>query len=88
MIKSESDFQEVCHALPYVIGQCAINLNANPNLPYSPYSDFGNKLNGASLLRGYLDLYGSYFLAFKRYKGWSKLGDNQAHTVMGIYNES
>jgi len=43
-------------------------------------------LDGAHLLRTYLDLYGSYFLAFKRYKGWSKLGEQQAHRVMKIYN--
>lgn len=40
----------------------------------------------AKLLRDYKNIYGTYFLAFKRYKGWSTLGEQQAHLVMGIYN--
>jgi len=42
-------------------------------------------MSSAKLLRDYLNLYGSYFLAFKRYKGWSQLGESQAYHVMKIY---
>jgi hypothetical protein len=55
-------------------------------LPYSPYSDTGNIFDAAKLLRDYLDLYGTYFLAFKRYKGYSKKGEIQAHQVMVKYH--
>jgi hypothetical protein len=54
-------------------------------LLYNPYSEFGNILDGAKLLRDYLDLYGTYPLAFKRYKGWTKLGEKQSQEVMKIY---
>jgi hypothetical protein len=43
-------------------------------------------MNAAKLLRDYLDIYGTYFLAIKRYKGWSKLGHKQAKDVMRLYN--
>jgi hypothetical protein len=55
-------------------------------LPYNPYHDSGNIMNAAKLLRDYLDVYGTYFLAIKRYKGWSKLGHKQAKDVMHLYN--
>jgi hypothetical protein len=42
-------------------------------------------MNAAKLLRDYLDIYGTYFLAIKRYKGYSKKGEIQAQGVMKIY---
>jgi hypothetical protein len=54
-------------------------------LPYNPYHDSGNIMNAAKLLRDYLDIYGTYFLAIKRYKGYSKKGEIQAQGVMKIY---
>ena len=43
-------------------------------------------MNAAKLLRDYLDIYGTYFLAIKRYKGYSKKGEIQAQGVMRLYN--
>ena len=40
----------------------------------------------AKLLRDYLNLYGTYFLAIKRYKGYSTLGEQQARKVMRLYH--
>ena len=85
LIASESSFISRHHAIPNVVGLCGINLNANPDVPYEPYNDFGNILDSAFLLKEYLVLYRTYPLAIKRYKGWSDLGRSQAHTVMGIY---
>jgi len=42
-------------------------------------------MDSAKLLRDYLDLYGTYYLAIVRYKGWSALGRQQAKEVMKIY---
>lgn len=43
-------------------------------------------MNAAKLLRDYLNIYGTYFLAIKRYKGYSELGHKQAKDVMHLYN--
>jgi hypothetical protein len=73
------------HALSCVAGLCGINLGCGSDIPYNPYTDAGNIMDSAKLLRDYLDLYGTYFLALKRYKGWSSLGQKQAEQVMKIY---
>jgi hypothetical protein len=42
-------------------------------------------MDSAKLLHDYFNLYGTYPLALKRYKGWSPLGQKQAEQVMKIY---
>ncbi|MHB8098166.1 MAG: hypothetical protein ACYDD5_01075 [Sulfuricurvum sp.] len=84
LISSESSFIYRHHAISCVVGICGINLGVN-TAPYNPYRDYGNVLTAAKLLRDYLDIYGTYYLAFKRYKGWSPLGASQASRVMALY---
>jgi hypothetical protein len=60
-------------------------MTCGSTLPYNPYHDSGNIMNAAKLLRDYLDIYGTYFLAIKRYKGYSKLGHKQAKEVIKTY---
>jgi len=85
LIASESGFKHTSHALPGVIGICGINTQCGSILPYSVYTDRGNIMDAAKLLRDYRDLYHSDFLAIKRYKGWSSLGHQQALAVMKTY---
>lgn len=84
LIASESNFTDTHHDIPTVVGICGINTVANPTLPHNPYTASGNIYCAAYLLRQYLDLYGTYTLAFKRYKGYSNLGYRQALHVQHI----
>lgn len=85
MIASESSFRSRSHALGCVIGLCGINLGCGSVIPYDPYSDYGNILVSAKLLRDYKDIYKTDLKALARYKGYSALGFRQAENVMEIY---
>jgi len=85
LMYSESSCIHRRHAEKGVVGLCGINTNANKNLPYNPYTDSGNIMDSAYLLRNYLDVYKTYPKAIKRYKGYSKKGEVQALEVQRIY---
>lgn len=84
LIYSESSFKNRVHSEEGVIGLCGINTKANSDLPHNPHTDAGNILCSAYLLRQYLDTYGTYSKAFKRYKGYCQLGAEQSAKVQQI----
>ena len=82
MVKSESGFKTVRHAVPYVVGLAGINTKVWKDLPANPCTDKGNIECAAYILSIYYKKHGDYLLALKAYKGWSKLGERQARLVL------
>lgn len=87
LIKSESAFRpNPKHALPHVVGPCGINKKVWKPF-HNPDTYTGNIYAGAEILSHYLEDSDSLTLALTRYKGFSKLGYQQAQQIIKDYYE-
>ena len=86
IIKSESNFRPYPkHKLKHVVGIAGVNVPAHQNLVmYNPHSVKGNIWASAQILSSY-NKDGNMTLALTKYKGYSKLGKQQALEVIEDY---
>lgn len=86
IIKSESNFRPYPkHKLKHVVGLTGVNVLSHQDvLMYNPYSVKGNIWAGAQILSSY-NKDGNMALALTKYKGYSKLGKQQALEVIEDY---
>ena len=86
IIKSESNFRPYPkHKLKHVVGIAGINVNAHKEtLLYNPYSVKGNIYASAQIVSAY-NKDNNMTIALAKYKGYSKLGKQQALEVIEDY---
>lgn len=86
IIKSESNFRPYPkHKLKHVVGIAGINVDAHKELLlYNPYSVKGNIYASAQIVSAY-NKDNNMTIALAKYKGYSKLGKQQALEVLEDY---